>query len=716
MKTTLFALAGMPAFCLCAAVALAGELPPPDATPQTSLISSDVIKNKGQCPTGTSFYKNAFPSLTNGSEGGCKTEVFAVGGKNVSMEVCWGPRLDPDPDIALAENAFEISLDGGVVHRLGVSVDTNDWIFDFNTPVFKERVFNFYFDGRADAADVSHLDICMEAADTVAPQVGEILVVPSTDGTTVSGEITISTEVTDESEQLVQIELVDSDGVPYTSFVTYEGTDTCAEPVSGCVKYLWSLDTGEIPEGEYTVKITSTDDTLLGQSSFNTKDILVVRSLLNCLDNTDGVDGVPDGPSDGGCNLTGAVQLEYPGEIEQYVGLLQVSQAFVPAKAGSSSQFCNPNGLYPNIAHDPRVSTGDGITVIDNTTQDLSAIFELPVDKVVLSAEVVGSPCLALVEQDAPDFSEIYPLLPPNFTYDEGPVYTFTQFPEEVPGMYKYISRYTAPLNYNPTSALQKDPQNVEQASYQTDIRFDLVLPFAQALTNFIYNPPRSSGFKGSYFPINTREVCPDIPIVSPTTDAYIADVYQCKIDLALRYEADTEQALVEADALGALVSPSLNNLLNWLNRAQSQIKNMHFERCVSNLERLESDVVNGEWLDIPDPMTFVLAIAGAGGSTGTGFVPGDLVTQAVTGATGYVVYADEAQDELALYLDSGTFSGDNNITGASGGTFTAGTGATYTATNEPRNDQGRVLTYVRNLTWRCEQLLLTEAYLDSLP
>ncbi len=99
MKTTLFALAGMPAFCLSAAVALAGELPPPDATPQTLQISDDVIKNKGQCPSGTSFYKNVFPSLTNGSEGGCKTEVFAVGGEDVSMEVCWGPRLDPDPRI-----------------------------------------------------------------------------------------------------------------------------------------------------------------------------------------------------------------------------------------------------------------------------------------------------------------------------------------------------------------------------------------------------------------------------------------------------------------------------------------------------------------------------------------------------------------------------------------------------------------------------------------
>lgn len=91
------------------------------------------------------------------------------------------------------------------------------------------------------------------------------------------------------------------------------------------------------------------------------------------------------------------------------------------------------------------------------------------------------------------------------------------------------------------------------------------------------------------------------------------------------------------------------------------------------------TNVVAGYGTDIRWQVTDVLAIAGAGGSVGTGFVPGDLATQAVTGATGYVVFADETQDELALEVVSGTFSGDNNITGALGGTFTAGTGATYT-------------------------------------
>ena len=69
---------------------------------------------------------------------------------------------------------------------------------------------------------------------------------------------------------------------------------------------------------------------------------------------------------------------------------------------------------------------------------------------------------------------------------------------------------------------------------------------------------------------------------------------------------------------------------------------------------------------------------SGGTGITGT-FIPGELVTQAVTGATGYVVYANTTTDVLYLEVVSGTFSGDNDITGGtSGATWDAGTGATY--------------------------------------
>lgn len=90
------------------------------------------------------------------------------------------------------------------------------------------------------------------------------------------------------------------------------------------------------------------------------------------------------------------------------------------------------------------------------------------------------------------------------------------------------------------------------------------------------------------------------------------------------------------------------------------------------------NDVVAGYGVDIRFQVADIAATAGAAGSVSSGFIPGALATQAVTGATGYVVYADEANDVLYLENVSGTFSGDNNITGAGGGTFTAGTGASY--------------------------------------
>jgi hypothetical protein len=68
---------------------------------------------------------------------------------------------------------------------------------------------------------------------------------------------------------------------------------------------------------------------------------------------------------------------------------------------------------------------------------------------------------------------------------------------------------------------------------------------------------------------------------------------------------------------------------------------------------------------------------SGGTGITGK-FVHGDLVTQAVTGATGYLVYADTTNDLLYIEVVSGTFSGDNDITGSVSGSWDAGTGATY--------------------------------------
>jgi len=73
------------------------------------------------------------------------------------------------------------------------------------------------------------------------------------------------------------------------------------------------------------------------------------------------------------------------------------------------------------------------------------------------------------------------------------------------------------------------------------------------------------------------------------------------------------------------------------------------------------------------------IAATPSGGTGITGaFYIGELVTQASTGATGYVVFVSSS-DVLYLEVASGTFSGDNDITGSeSGAVWDAGTGATY--------------------------------------
>ena len=71
---------------------------------------------------------------------------------------------------------------------------------------------------------------------------------------------------------------------------------------------------------------------------------------------------------------------------------------------------------------------------------------------------------------------------------------------------------------------------------------------------------------------------------------------------------------------------------------------------------------------------------SGGTGITGT-FIPGESVTQAVTGATGFVVLANTTTDVLYLEVEAGSaaFSGDNDITGdVSAASWDAGTGATY--------------------------------------
>lgn len=68
----------------------------------------------------------------------------------------------------------------------------------------------------------------------------------------------------------------------------------------------------------------------------------------------------------------------------------------------------------------------------------------------------------------------------------------------------------------------------------------------------------------------------------------------------------------------------------------------------------------------------------GGTGITGT-FTPAETVTQATTGATGFLEYADATNNILYIRTLTGTFSGDNAITGdSSGASWDAGTPATF--------------------------------------
>jgi hypothetical protein len=90
-------------------------------------------------------------------------------------------------------------------------------------------------------------------------------------------------------------------------------------------------------------------------------------------------------------------------------------------------------------------------------------------------------------------------------------------------------------------------------------------------------------------------------------------------------------------------------------------------------------DVVAGYSADIAFPVVDLTATPSGGTGIAGTFRTGENLTQAVTGATGRLVYADTVNDQLDIEVTSGTFSGDNDITGdTSAATWDAGTGATY--------------------------------------
>jgi len=576
MKTKLFALAGMPVLSLLVAAAFAGETPLTDyddsanGTPPLE----GILKNRNDCPDGT-FFKNVYPSLTNGTPGGSTTIDFNVEGEIVPMIVTWN-----------TDNSFGFEISGGYAQEVGVTVDTNNFTYDYRTlnataPVQGDGGLNKLLAAGAIASDVNHLDLCLVALDTENPFVR---IDEPSDGDSVSGEdVSIIATITD--NEGLEIVTASVDGVP----PNHGQTIPVAGPSNVGNVYTWTFNASLLEVGDYVITVSATDTSILDNTVTKSITVTVVRTLQDCLE---GDDFVPPGePSAGGCDLTGFMQLEYPNAAGQ-VGSLPVAQQAIPALPGARSSSCGSD-TDTLVAQDPRVSP-DGTTVTLNMEYNLSLLFDIQghyddfhngetAPPVILRADTVGSPCLALLHQDAPEFSLLTSALP------NGGVYTVTQRPEDVPGMYDGTPRITAPL-----SDTQPDLQFVEQAALQTDDLQLLVERAASPFTSDVFNASRTRGFQGTFFPLNTREVCLDLTLSPDDGAVYFEAVLQCKTDLAVEYFDSLEQALIEAEP--NLLNPHLNTLLTDVNKARSMVKVGRWKKATTDLSALSREVNNATW------------------------------------------------------------------------------------------------------------------------
>jgi hypothetical protein len=587
-KTKLFALAAMPVLSLLTSVTLAGEtnLDDYDVSANGTPPLAGLLKNRNDCPDGT-FFKNAYPSLTNGTPGGSATIDFNVDGQIVSMTVTWS-----------GDNSFGFTISGGYAQEIGVTVDTNTFTYDYRTlnatdPVLDDQRLNKLLADGAIAGDVNHLDLCLVALDTEDPVV--TITAPS-DGGNVSGDaVEIIATITD-NEGLETVTAT-VDGVPPNDGQTIPVT---GPTIVGSV-YTWTFNASALDVGDYDITVSATDTSILENTATDSITVTVVRTLQDCLE---GLDGVPPGgdPNAGGCDLTGFMLLEYPNAAGE-AGNLPVAQAAIPAFSSAQNATCgnSANGPFELVAKDPRVDN-NGELIGSSYDLDLAGLFNIaghyaqfhpnePVPQVIMRADTVGSPCLALLHQDAPAFS----LLSGIQELEDGGVYTVTQRPEDVPGMYDGLPRITAPL-----SVSQPDLQFVEQAALQTDLLALLVEGAASPFTSEVFNASRARGFDGTFFPLNTREVCLSLdPALSPDDAdggaAYFEAVLQCKTDLAVEYFNNMEQVLIEAEP--NLVSPALNTLLTPLNKARSMVKVGRWNKANVDLRAFAKEVTDAEWI-----------------------------------------------------------------------------------------------------------------------
>ena len=239
IRRTLFMLAGMPVLGLFASAALAGDADLPLPTAYATPVEGVTLKNQNDCPAGR-FYKNQFPSLTNGTPGGSTTIVFDVDGKAVPMTVTWA-----------GDNSFFFDLDGGIAYAVGVTVDTNNFLYLYDPPVVGDAGMNDY-PGLIIAQDVNHLDLCLGTLDTEFPTVK--ITYPKNGSTVPLANITVTAEVKD-NEGLKSVTASVEGGSLTGSFDLGEGTLSDTVPH----QYEWSWNATSLLPDSYTITVIAKD-------------------------------------------------------------------------------------------------------------------------------------------------------------------------------------------------------------------------------------------------------------------------------------------------------------------------------------------------------------------------------------------------------------------------------------------------------------------------
>lgn len=237
MNTNKGALTGLLALSLLTNMALADVAGLPDGSDE-AVPTIGQIKNKNACD-GTSFFKNKFPSLTNGPAPGVTSVPFIIDGETVVMTVTWAEG-----------NSFGFSLEGGVAYKVGVTVDTNNFIYDYSSaPVSIDRNLNWYLDGTA-GDDVNHLDLCLAVTDPGDITDPEVTITEPTIGEVVYGDVTVVTIATD------------NDAVNSVT-ASVDGTTVNASCLPDSIvpnQYTCSLETTSLGSGDYTITVSATDN------------------------------------------------------------------------------------------------------------------------------------------------------------------------------------------------------------------------------------------------------------------------------------------------------------------------------------------------------------------------------------------------------------------------------------------------------------------------